>query len=94
MLRLVKNTQFYFLFACLLVSLPTIIQLKYKYMDKTKQHKTYSTHQTSEILTKKTKLHKIQDLLGEARGGQAPPIDMLGPPNQQVYSFEDSGFCA
>ena len=27
-------------------------------------------------------------------GGQASPIDMLGPPDQQAYSFEDSGFCA
>ena len=26
--------------------------------------------------------------------GVLPPIDMLGSHNQQVYSFEDSGFCA
>ena len=28
---------------------------------------------------------------GGARGPR-PPIDMLGPPNQQAYSFENSGF--
>ena len=32
---------------------------------------------------------------GGGQGGQlSPPIDMLGPPNQQAYFFEDSGFCA
>ena len=30
----------------------------------------------------------------EGQGGLAPPIDMLGPTNQQAYSFEDSSFCA
>ena len=34
-----------------------------------------------------------QDRAG-AKGGLGPPIDMLAPPNQQAYSFEDSSFCA
>ena len=35
---------------------------------------------------------------GGVKGGPGgpgpPPIDMLGPPNQQAYYCEDSGFCA
>ena len=30
----------------------------------------------------------------KAQGAWPPPIDMFGLPNQQGYSFEDSGFCA
>ena len=29
----------------------------------------------------------------EVRGARLSPIEMLGPLNQQAYSFEDSGFC-
>ena len=29
----------------------------------------------------------------EVRGACLSPIKMLGPLNQQAYSFEDSGFC-
>ena len=29
-----------------------------------------------------------------AKGELSTPIDMLGPPEEQTYSFEDSGFCA
>ena len=34
------------------------------------------------------------DAKGEGPGPLAPPMDMIGSPNQQAYSFEDSGFCA
>ena len=30
----------------------------------------------------------------DGQGGQALPIDMLGPPHQQAYSFEESGYYA
>ena len=48
---------------------------------------------SSSILVEKSDKEFVL-VLARGGGGLAPPTGMLGAPNQQAYSFEDSGLCA